>query len=400
MVVPARHRRPVTVIVPLPPSYRGGTEEYAYQVARRLSATVPVRIVTTTVRWDPTIPAVDVGEVPLERLEAREVFQRPWLTGRRGLELLRSRVESSSLVQLHMPFPFVERRVAQWAERAGVPTVLTYHMDADFGGASRTPGAGLVTFAYRRLSAFPALSRCARVISNSMGYARASPVLSRYLGRVRSVGKGVDVDRLGLRGAGKEIPPRGEPGSAVLPGSEPSERRVLFVGRLVPYKGVPVLLRAVAEARRSDPGVRLYVAGRGPEEAGLRRQSRELGLESVVRFLGFVPDATLSVLYRSVDVVACPSISPLESTATALEESAAVGTPILGSDLPGASESLPNDGIHGLLVPPGNVPAVAGGLLRLLHQPRPSERLPFRTWDDTTADYLAVFRELGVELSR
>ena len=386
--------RPMLILVPLPPTYRGGTEEYAYRLARRFSATMPVRVLTTTVDPTPNSPPVETGGVPIDRLDARAIFQRPLVRGTANATL-RAAVDSARLVQLHMPFPFVERRVVQWARAAKVPVVLTYHMDADLGGAGGAPGSGLVTRGYRQFSAYPALRGADRVVSNSLGYARASPVLSKFLDKVRVIGKGVDLARLGLTGP---IPPgRAEPGPTLLPGATPGEKRILFVGRMVPYKGLPNLLRAVASLRDSEPGLVVYLAGKGPERPALESLTSELGLQDRVRFLGFVPDDALGELYRSADLVACPSIGQLESTPTCLEEAGAVGTPILGSNLPGADEALPHDGVHGLLCPPGDIDAVARAIQRLIGQPRPAARASPRTWDDTAAEYIALFEELGVE---
>jgi glycosyltransferase involved in cell wall biosynthesis len=389
-----KERRPILVLVPLPPTYRGGTEEYAYRLARRVSDQHPVRILTTTVDPTPDSPPLDTGAIPIRRLPASALFQRPLVRSRAAFAELRSAVRSAALLHLHMPFPFVEKKAVRWAKMAGIPVVLTYHMDADFAGASGLPGAGLVTFGYRTLSAHPALRGADAVVSNSRGYAEASPVLSRYMSKVRVIAKGVDPVRLGLTGT---VPHgRIEPGGDLLPGADPLDRRVLFVGRLVPYKGVGVLLDAVAKLRRTIPRLRLYIAGNGPEKARLQERVNRLELTGTVRFLGFVPDDRLGALYRSVDVVACTSIGRLESTATTLEEAASLGTPTLGSDLAGTDETVPNDGVHGLLCPPGNVEAVTRALDRLLGQPRPIRTQPLRTWEETAGDYLRLFAELGV----
>ncbi|HEV2316616.1 MAG TPA: glycosyltransferase [Thermoplasmata archaeon] len=386
--------RPTLVIVPLPPSYRGGTEEYAYRVALRVHRERPVRIATTSVRWGQDPHPLPTGDIPVEVLPAREVFQRPVMS-RAGMVRLRREVEAARLVHLHMPFPWVERKVVAWARARGVPVVLTYHMDADFGAASRNPVAGLITASYRRLSAFPALRGARAVISNSGGYARASPVLSRFLPIVRVIAKGVDIERLHLDPSATTAPPRPAADPQLFPRCGPETRRVAFVGRLVPYKGLPVLIDAVGILAREGVDVKLFIAGRGPMLEELRRQAAGHGLGDRVEFLGFVPDERLAALYTGADVVACPSISLLESTATCLEEAAACGIPVLGSALPGTEETVPSDGVHGILAPPRDVQGVATGLRTLLARPRPTDRLPYRTWEDTARQYLELFRELS-----
>jgi glycosyltransferase involved in cell wall biosynthesis len=383
--------RPIAVFVPLPPSYRGGTEEYAYRVARRLAEEWPVRIVTTTVRWTPGPDVLPTGRATLEFLPGRELFQRPVLLSSSARRRIRAIVRGSSLVQVHMPFPLVERWIAREAQVAGVPTVFTYHMDAELGAATGRASGRLVTAMYRSMSARPALRRAGVVVSNSRGYARASPVLAPFDAKVRVIPKGIDLARFGLADAS----PTGAP-SAVggWPGVDRPLKRVLFVGRLVPYKGLPVLLRAVDQLRRSGVELRLWIAGRGPEETRLRDQVAKSGLTDVVRLLGFVPDVDLAALYRGADVVACPSLSLLESTPTSLEEAVALGVPIVGSSLPGADESLPNDGRRGLLAPPGDIGALAAALRSMLAVPRPGPPPTVRTWEDTASDYRALMAGL------
>ena len=376
---------PITVIVPMPPTFRGGTEEYAYQLARLYSATRPVRIVTTSVRWSDGAMALSTGSASIARIPAREILERPVVVGNAAWRALRAEVLAASVIQLHMPFPRVERAVTRWARAAGIPTVLTYHMDAEFGRNPRGLGPRLISGAYRSISARPALAASSVVVSNSLGYAKASPVLSRYLDKVRVIYQGVDIER---------ITSGGTDGGASLPPRRPGVARIVFIGRIVPYKGLPDLLEATERLRRSGRAVELLIGGKGPQLEELRSLARELHLEEVVTFLGFVPDAAVGALYRSADVVACPSISLLESTPITLQEAMAFGTPVVGTTLPGTEESIPNDGRHGRLVAPQDKEALARALGELLDAGRPAEAAPVRTWQATADEYLALFDEL------
>jgi rhamnosyl/mannosyltransferase len=369
----------------MPPSYRGGTEEYAYQVARHCSARRPLRIVTTTVRWDGGANALSVGSASIERLPAREVLSRPVVTGRAAWSQLRNAVEGSSAVQLHMPFPRVESRVTRWASRAGIPVVLTYHMDAEFGENPRALKSRFIGGAYRRWSALPSLRRADAIVSNSLGYAKASPILSQFLPKVKVIRQGVDLERLRSNGPAPSgsVPPR-----------SPGVVRILFVGRVVPYKGLPFLIDAVGELAQAGRQTELLIGGRGPQLDELKAQVQRLGLESTVRFLGFVPDAALGPLYADADVVACPSISLLESTPITLQEAMAFGTPVLGTTLPGTEETVPDDGVRGRLVPPRDAHAIATAIVELTSRPRPTGATLARSWADTAEEYLSLFSEL------
>ena len=381
----ASSQRPLTVIVPKPPTYRGGTEEYAYQLVRAYSTVRPVRVVTTTASEGTGKEALSIGSATLESLPAREMLDRPVVQGRAAWAQLRSAIESASVVQLHMPFPRVEGRVARWAKAARVPLVLTYHMDAEFGENPRAMFARLVTWAYRRQSALPALRDATVVVSNSLGYAKASPVLSRFLPKVRVIYQGVDLERL--------QPPAEVPPGAV-PERTPGVARLLFIGRIVPYKGLPDLLEATARLIRGGRKLELLIGGKGPQLDELRRRATELGIDGSVRFLGFVPDAAVGALYRSADLVACPSVSLLESTPITLQEAMAFGTPVVGTTLPGTEETVPDDGVRGRLVPPRDPEALARALTEILDARRGAGPALSRTWAETAQDYLKLFEEL------
>jgi glycosyltransferase involved in cell wall biosynthesis len=383
--------RPVTVLVPLPPSYRGGTEEYAYRLVERVSRVLPVRLVTTAVRWGHDSHPLSIGSAEQIVLPGFEMFERPVVLSRAARSSLRAIVANSSLVHLHMPFPLVERWVAHWAVPHRVPLLLTYHMDAQL---SNSPIGPLATSLYRSVSARPALEGARAVVSNSRGYAQASPVLSTYLAKVRVVAKGVDPVRLGILESAPGSPPAFE-----LPQGTPSSAnpRIVFVGRLVAYKGIPVLLEAIRQLSLAGLPLHLYIAGRGPEEPALRRWIARNGLAQRVTFLGFVPDDRIGALYRWADIVACPSISSMESSPTSLEEAASLGVRVLGSNLPGADESIPSDGARGILAPPGDAHAVAAGLRQLLGS-APWKPARVRTWEDVANDYLRLYAELAPEL--
>lgn len=369
----------------MPPSYRGGTEEYAYQVVRHCADALPVHVVTTSVRWKDGADNLAIGSATLERLPAREFLERPLLVGPRARAELKRVVARAGVVQLHMPFPWVERRVTKWAHDAGVPSVLTYHMDAEFGSDPARLTSRFIMGSYRRLSALPALRNCRAVVSNSLGYARASPVLSRYLPKVRVIYQGIDLDRL---------KPTPQGGGATLPPRVPGVARVVFIGRLVGYKGLPDLVRAVDTLRRGGRPVELLIGGKGPMRSALDQLVAELGLAGVVRFLGFVPDSDVGRLYSEADVVACPSVSLLESTPITLQEAMAFGTPVVGTTLPGTEETVPNDGERGRLVPPRDVPALAQAIGSLVESGRPARPAAARSWADTAHDYVRLFEEV------
>jgi glycosyltransferase involved in cell wall biosynthesis len=139
------------------------------------------------------------------------------------------------------------------------------------------------------------------------------------------------------------------------------EPRLLCVGRLIPIKGHIVLLRALAEARRQVPGLRLDIAGRGPLEPALRALAKELELEDAVRFLGHV-----SPIQRAIEaaaVVVVPSLG--EGFGMVALEAMERARPVIAAEIGGLGE-LVEDGVTGLLVAPGDADALTAAIVRLV----------------------------------
>lgn len=133
------------------------------------------------------------------------------------------------------------------------------------------------------------------------------------------------------------------------------------VGRLVPIKDIPTLLRAMPILRDQHPGAVLLLVGDGSERAALEEEARRLGLESSVRFLGFRRD--LEQIYADLDVAVNCSLN--EGTPVALIEAMAAGVPVVGTDVGGTPDLL-EAGRLGKLVPPRQPEALAQCLASLL----------------------------------
>ena len=161
--------------------------------------------------------------------------------------------------------------------------------------------------------------------------------LARYLEEVEGFdGASFEIVHYGIE-------PDGEPRPYV--GSVP---RLLCVGRLIPIKGHIVLLRAFAEARRRIPGLELQIAGRGPLEPALRALAKELGIEDAVHFLGYVAPVQKAIADAAVVVV--PSMG--EGFGMVALEAMERARPVIAAEIGGLGE-LVQDGVTGLLVPPG-----------------------------------------------
>ncbi|MGH9211167.1 MAG: glycosyltransferase family 4 protein [Acidimicrobiales bacterium] len=148
-------------------------------------------------------------------------------------------------------------------------------------------------------------------------------------------------------------------GATVLP------EAFLFVGRLVPSKGVDVLAEAYRRYRAHEPDPwPLVVAGTGPEEALLRDVPG-------VEVLGFTQPDDLPAVYQRSGCLVLPS--RFEPWAVVIHEAAAAGLPVVCSSACGASTRLVLDGYNGVVVTPGDAGGLAHALTRI-HRSTDHER--------------------------
>lgn len=166
---------------------------------------------------------------------------------------------------------------------------------------------------------------------------------------------------------------------AVAPRDDSSSRKtVLMVASFVEKKGHSDLIRAFARVAASDPDWMLRLVGSGPLDADLRALVRELGIDSRVTFVGFLPygDA-LRDEYRAASIYAHPSRTShggdREGVPTTVLEAMASGLPVVSTLHAGIPDAVGPDA--GLLVAERDVPAIANALASLIGDPALRDRL-------------------------
>ena len=155
-------------------------------------------------------------------------------------------------------------------------------------------------------------------------------------------------------------------GLKLLDSPQPSlqrQREVLAVARLVPQKGLDVLIRAFASLPESvREGWSVILVGDGPHRQALEALAIDVGLRHSIRFEGFRPDPL--VFMRRASIFALPS--RFEGMPNALLEAMAAGLPSVVSDASPGPLEMVSDGLQGLVVPSGDVNAFAAALERLM----------------------------------
>ena len=137
---------------------------------------------------------------------------------------------------------------------------------------------------------------------------------------------------------------------------------LLFVGRLVYYKGVHVLI----EAASRWPGP-VAVVGEGPLEPELRAAAARRGLQDRIAFVGRVGDDELPAYYQACDALVLPSIARTEAFGVVQIEAMAAGRPVVSTNLPTGVPWVNRDGISGLVVAAGDAGALGAALEQLGH---------------------------------
>jgi MMP alpha-(1->4)-mannosyltransferase len=290
----------------------------------------------------------------------------PWnvspFTWRRMSEAYRTILETHAAD--HELIHCLDAREAAFLKKApGVPTIGTVHdtYAVDWKGAGKAGRTLKDRFAERfyygwlRNMERVAYFELTRLIANS-------DHVSGFLASGYGVApEKVDVVRIGLPDA-----------SAAAPEELAGDPAVLFVGGNFRRKGLPELLRAVAETVAASPEIRLHVIGRDRREERYHTMAATLGISDRVEFHGHRENDRVRAMMAGADVFAMPSL--VEAFGLVYLEAMRAGTPVIATANGGAAECFV-DGEELLLAPPGDAGAVAGLIGRLMREEGLRERL-------------------------
>jgi glycosyltransferase involved in cell wall biosynthesis len=313
------------------PPTRGGVEQHVAAITRSLGG-IESTVLTSSRRWRRCVHDVDGVRV----VRAPE-YARPSSTPVTPAWWRDLRESDADLFHFHMPNPSAE--LAFLASGRSTPMVATYH-----AGLWRSPELARLYGAFQHRF----LERAERIVVGSPVLADSAPALDRHRERVVVIPYGVDAGEWPADDRAVGRIRRRHPGPLVL-----------FLGRLVWYKGVDVLIEAMASVDAT-----LLVVGDGPERARLERLAARAG-PSRARFLGEVSDDERASCYRAADVFVLPSVSPAESFGIAMLEAMALGTPVVSTELGTGTSWVNRPGETGIVVPPGR-PAALADAIRLL----------------------------------
>jgi glycogen synthase len=146
--------------------------------------------------------------------------------------------------------------------------------------------------------------------------------------------------------------------------ADPSEKIILFVGRMFLQKGPQILLEAAGRILEMDSNFRFIFVGEGPIKQDLIELARKKYISSKIEFTGFIDDTRLRTLYHVADVAVFPSL--YEPFGIVILEAMSEGCPVIGSNTGGLSEII-RDRRNGILVAPGDVDSLKQAILQILN---------------------------------
>jgi glycosyltransferase involved in cell wall biosynthesis len=258
-----------------------------------------------------------------------------WLLARRQADVLHLHVGDGSSFYRHMVYAAVG-----WLART--PVLLHWHSP----GTGEARDAGLTNGLQRGLARW-GVNHAARVFVLSPAWAEALAMLSGHPvagRRIVVLPNPVDCD-------------------LIRPPDDPAQRQaedVLFLGDFSRRKGVRDLLAAAPAVLQRHPAARFVLAGGAPP-ADVAAQAEPLG--AAVQFPGFVRGADKVRWLQEAALLALPSYA--EGLPVAVLEAMAAGLPVVTTPVGGVPDIF-RDGVNGLLTPPGDLPALADALSRLL----------------------------------
>lgn len=274
--------------------------------------------------------------------------------------------KEADLIHYHFPWPFMD--IAHFFAKVKKPSVVTYHSDI--------VRQKYLLKLYQPLK-FRFLDDVDRIVATSPNYLATSPVLERYKDKTEIITYGLD----------KSIYPSIDPVTLEKWRSKFCGKFFLFVGMLRYYKGLHILLEAIA-----GTDIPVVIVGSGPIENELKQQARTLGIKNVY-FLGALPETDKVALLTLCYALAFPSHLRSEAFGISLLEGAMFGKPMISSEIGTGTSYVNTANVTGLVVPPNDAAALRQALEYLLANPQAAADMGKRAYeryqDLFTADKMA-----------
>ncbi len=337
----------------------GGYENQIRLLAENISKHFQVKVVTFNLTSSPATQSIN--NVEINRVTPQLVFFRVPLSwgylrqiGKMDFDLLHA----------HGFVPIICDLSVLYAKSRKKMAVYTHHFDGNVQDAKLF---NILAEFYNKTFARLGFKFADAIVTTTKSYAETSSALRPYLNKVTVIPCFVDCNRFKPQDPKEVVKLRQRLGLD-------DRKTVLFVGRIVPYKGLEYLVKAVDYAKR-ELGEELNLLFVGGEEGrSITNKSiyyqkivdlaKSSGARDDIHFLGRVDGKVLPLLYSMADVLALPSTMRGEAFGTVLLEALACGTPIVASNIPGVQDVMKGSRKIGEYVPSADMIALSEALVK------------------------------------
>ncbi len=237
------------------------------------------------------------------------------------------------IIQIHLPNPLANIALQMSGVFGDIPVAVWYHADITRQKISR--------FFYRPLLN-KLLGECTGISVSTASLLKQSSVLKAYENKVKVIPFGIDI-------------------SGFSAGGNAGKGPLLFVGRLVYYKGIDVLLEAVSRI----PEAELVIVGDGPLKEQLKINIEQSGLSDRVQLLGNISNEKLKTIMNESGALVLPSTHKSETFGLVQLEAMASSIPVISTNLPTGVATINIDNETGFVVAPGDVSELAEAINKL-----------------------------------
>ncbi len=318
------------------PPDEGGMESHVEGLARHLRDRVRLEVLVSARGRQTTREVID--GVPVTRVGTLVTVRSAPICPE-----LRRRIGESHADVVHLHHPNPSAFVSYLTSGYRGPLIVTYHSDV--------VQQRLLNLIYEPIVR-AVLARADAIIVSSQEYMDTSPMLGRYRDRCVVIPMAIDPERFAAA----------DPDAVAAIRRAYGDRMVLTVGRLVYYKGLEFLVRAMRDVRGHA-----VIVGQGPMRETLMAEAQALGVADRITFLGHVPDP--QPYYHAARVFVLPSHLRSEAFGIVQLEAMASGLPVVNTQIPSGVPAVSVGGVTGATVPPGDPAALATAINALLDDP-------------------------------
>ncbi len=333
----------VVTFIPYP--YKGGLQEYAIELSRRLR--IPLVVVASNNKSLQT-EIEDLFKTFGKNLYVFyadfDVFRNPLLINSGKYSELRKIFKEFELIHFHGPFPLTGDLALRKLDY-----IFTYHFDIEL----RSMFANIIARLYGSLMLRKTLKNAKVITATSETFVRESRFLNEFRDKVVILPLGIDA---------RSMKPTYEYLS-----------RIMFIGRIIPEKGIHVLLYAFKRLVAEYRDLELFIVGKPVDISyynSLKALAKSMGIENSVYFTGYLDRSKMLRLLASSSVLVLPSLTRLDSFGIVVLEASALAVPVVVSSIiPGAREFVKMAG-NGFLVRPGSIDDLVVSIKTILQDPK------------------------------